>query len=228
MLTLLMLSPVMIVLSAFFIQGSLKKANGPITWRLITGGVLFIAGIVPFGPVTASGYLGPEVAVILGAITVLAALGCALWLALSLPRLRKLAALPMGLLLPAAIVGSIAIGESYSPERRSENGGDEIIHALDVYHSRHGTYPDELQRLEPEYLIIPTAIANRFGNGHKGWLYASYGDYYVLGFTSHVDRDAAFVHYYDSRTPGWNAGVWGWGNWGPLPTIPPTPPGCCN
>jgi hypothetical protein len=83
----------------------------------------------------------------------------------------------------------------HSPVRDAETAGDEIVNALERYHTDHGVFPGRLNLLMPDYIrALPHT------NRVRQWLYTSDAGNFDLGF----DIGATESYSYDRRAHNWH------------------------
>lgn len=201
-----------------------------IRWWLIAADLILVGPVIYYVNRLAGFGDWANIGVFLeGILFALVALAGGIWMMFSLPKWHKLAALFFIFCFPAMLLISYRAGTFRSPESVTRNNGDLIVAELNRYHTDTGYYPKSIEDLESKYQIeLPTATTNRYANWYKGWLYTSDQDTFILGYTDEPDRYGTIVDYYDSKKLVWESCVWYWGEWGPLPTIPPTRQPCLN
>jgi len=143
------------------------------------------------------------------------AVGAAIWLALSLPSWRKLAAVALGVLFPMLILLSIQLLATPAPETITRQHGDVLIQALKRYAQTTGSYPDHLTDLVPTYLpAIPEATTTQ----GTGWLYRGTAQQFILGFWYWPEKDSSWVCLHQSDGVEWECKYDNWGPFSPVST----------
>lgn len=166
-----------------------------------------------------TGYFGFFLAVFVS----IASFCAALWFAWTAPSRRKLFALVLGIIFPAALFQTSIIGSNYSPSSITRQNGTAIAQALLQYKADNGRYPENLTALTPIYLstipyisITPTL----------DWLYESSPDHFTLGYLSGAEGMTVWVCKYSSETLAWNCdsgiGREVWQPFDPVSTPQPT------
>jgi hypothetical protein len=199
----LLLPAALIGVVGFLVQSSLRDPRTVSWWRL-AGSVLIAVGVCfRLGFLASVGGLGGVFAVILGLIATLPALGAGIWIAWSVPRWRKLVAL-LVLLIPTAFWISIEQGDAQSLEQITQRHGDQIVQALQAYHTAQRNYPAALSDLVPSYLpSLPDALTTQ----GTGWLYQSDIERYTLGYWYYPGKEVVMLCRYSSTKPSWDCGV---------------------
>lgn len=214
----LFLPPSFTALAGFLFQSALRQPNRVIWWRLITGTLIFALMCLYLEELASDGGLGGAVALITAIFATLPILISAAWILWSVPRWRKLCAIILVLLLPSAFWFSIQQGDAQSPESITQLHGDQIVQALEHYHSIQQRYPAALATLVPNYISrLPDALTTQ----GTGWLYHTDGRQYTLGYWHYPDRDAVILCRYHSIRPEWQCKVtpnnqYGWA---PFPVV---------
>ena len=102
------------------------------------------------------------------------------------------------------------------PSRIARENALPIVESLDRYHADHGYYPQTLDELVPTYLDdlrTPPML--------WGWLYATEGDEFWLGFVDTAKREGYYLDVFTATKREWES--W-YGVFGGAPFhLPPTP-----
>ncbi|MEO8393142.1 MAG: hypothetical protein ABI700_09120 [Chloroflexota bacterium] len=122
-----------------------------------------------------------------------------IWLVISLKGKRRWFGIALMLVVPATLFPVIEIGRTFTWEVQAGANGILIAQALDRYRADHGTYPQYLQDLTPQYI----------DNLHQppkvwGWLYKTTPDAFMLGYVSYVDRMGYSTCLYSASTTSWD------------------------
>lgn len=166
-------------IAGFLMQSSLRDPQRIIWWRGIASFVLFVLISFALGSWGTFVGVGTVIAFLIASSATGVAIVTGVWTAWSLPRWRKLTALMIGIVFPAAFFASIWVGASWSPESITKKNGDLIVQSLEQYYVENGVYPTELTELVPGYLTgLPKALTTQ----RTGWLYTSTINQYTLGY----------------------------------------------
>lgn len=202
--SLICLVPLLLVcLATYLFQTGLQKdipANSTLGWLgLATLPLLAITyGVFEFARST--GYGGFFLAIFVSIATFFAAL----WLGWTLSGRRRLAALVLAIIFPAILFQTSIIGSNYSPEALTEQTGTAIAQAIIQYKADHGSYPDNLTALTPNYISdIPYVDTVPL----LDWLYEGAPDHFTLGYLHSADGMEVMVCKYSSQTLSWNCDI---------------------
>ncbi len=219
------LPAIFIGVAGLLIQSSLRYPHVISWWRLASGIIIVLGVCFGLAALASVGGLAPLFALILGSIATLPALISGVWIAWSAPRWRKLAAPLVGLLIPFAFWISIWQGDAQSPENITQRHGDQIVHALETFHTVQQSYPAALTALVPIYLPnLPVALTTQ----GTGWLYDTDSHTYTLGYWHYPGKYDVILCRFRSTSSAWNCGVTdntpqGWAPfrivWTPTPTL---------
>lgn len=209
-------------IAGFLLQYSLRDSHRVHWWCIAISMALFIAGCFLLWWLASLGGL----ATLCAFFTALSSVGvttvAAIWMARSLWRWRKLTALLVGFVIPAAFVASVLLGETQSPEDITQRNGNIIVQALEQRRSESGVYPTSLDKLVPVCLNeLPEALTTQ----GTGWLYTSDGSQYTLGYWDDPRWFGVNLCLHSSESKGWRCKyTYGYQDWSPFSPVPtPTP-----
>ena len=131
-------------------------------------------------------------------LPLLAALVSGLLLALTLPGRKMLAGLLYAMLVPALLAVVFASAKSVDWRKLTERRAELISQAIETYHARNGSYPQELQQLDPLSALTLRGPLIMYG---QGWCYDGGQDAYRLGavYRDHWSSPILYARIYQSH-----------------------------
>jgi hypothetical protein len=170
-------TPVAIILPGVLIQHAFRKGQD-IHWFSAVAGLivqLILGGYLAYLTSAGRGLYAFFMSVFAGVVTVIASI----WMLISLPGKRRLAALVFIVQTALILFASLTIGSFFSPEGTDKRSTAAIAQAVDEYHINTGSYPVELEEFVPGYLpAIPVVVSIP----DRVWFYQSTSDTYTLGY----------------------------------------------
>lgn len=216
--------PIVAGCAGYLLQSALRDTNHIVWWRVALSISLILGLCGGFGLIASTGQLAPVIAIVLAVYTTVVVLIASIWIAWTVPRWRKLSALPFAILAPYAFWASIQYGDAQSPENITQQHGDLIVQTLERYHNAQGAYPSALTDLVPAYIpALPEALTTQ----GTGWLYKAQHDQFALGFWYWPDKLGAMVCKYRTSERKWDCSpafdAQGWAPFDGVSTPTPTP-----
>lgn len=206
--------------AAILVWYSLRSSQVNRRWLFLPGLLLLVLVCFWMMDVASSGGLGAVNAFVLALFAAIIAVVAGLWLISSLVGWRKVAALLIGVVFPAALFVSIRFGDSRSPDAATRRNGNAIVQALESYYEDEGVYPVALVELVPKHLAnLPQESSSWTWfyceteddstqqyvepDSTSGWLYCATANDFVFGYVFWVDRYRYGVYVYKSETSKW-------------------------
>jgi len=159
------------------------RADARIDIRLIVGAVCLLGlSCILVGSISFLGLAASVIADSVSTWTAFAAFITGACLVFTLKGKRRLAAIFIGLIYPAALFLSSALGYQRSPEAALQHYGGIIVEKIDQFHADRGYYPGRLDDLVPAYLDDLRPPPNAWG-----WLYTGGQTQFSLGYLYGTD-----------------------------------------